>query len=154
MWTGETEYHAWLKCQRFGCINYNIAGYEIISGIQSPVQTAGHYFETARRLMEVQRSHISDSIIRVIRTCRISSVDCRRTGNYVQDFTVKDRIEEDVVELVTGIAIIIGAGYCADAGRDTSAVEIAAGVIEIIIADRRCAGCAVDPTALAASTRG
>jgi len=56
--------------------------------------------------------------------------------------------------LVTGIAIIVGAGYGADARGNTSTVEISAGIIEIIIPDCRCARCAVDPTALAASTRG
>ena len=104
--------------------------------------------------MEVQRSHIGESIIRIIRTRRVGSIDCRRTGNDVQVFIIEDRVEEDVIELVTGIAIIIGAGYCADAGRDTSTVEITTCVVEIIIADCRCARCAVDPTALAASTRG
>jgi len=56
-------------------------------------------------------------------------------------------VYEDIVVLVTGIAVGVDSADGACPGGDARSVEIAAGVIDVVIGDGWTSGYAVDPTA-------
>jgi hypothetical protein len=92
-------------------------------------------------------------VIRIPRETRIAGI---YTGRGLLQAICADfefRVQEDVVVLIAGIAVVIGGGDGTGSGRGTGSVEIAAGVVDVVVFDGRVAVDAVDPTAEASSTR-